>query len=151
MRKKYKSDTHASAHQSFTHRVWLQVELILSLAALSKGLYDVVAMSLIGSVLSNLLLVLGESVVSACTLDRYSYDSALDWLYICCALVWRPHAQRLQRHARAQGGSHEHGQPLLWCLYAGCCFLVGGTQYHSQRFNAGINKVGSASFGFHLG
>lgn len=35
------------------------VELILSLAALSKGLYDVVAMSLIGSVLSNLLLVLG--------------------------------------------------------------------------------------------
>ena len=37
-----------------------QVELILSLAALSKGLYDVVAMSLIGSVLSNLLLVLGE-------------------------------------------------------------------------------------------
>ena len=41
--------------------VWLQVELILSLAALSKGLYDVVAMSLIGSVLSNLLLVLGEN------------------------------------------------------------------------------------------
>ena len=37
------------------------MELILSLAALSKGLYDVVAMSLIGSVLSNLLLVLGES------------------------------------------------------------------------------------------
>ncbi len=35
------------------------VELILSLAALQKGLYDVVAMSLVGSVLSNLLLVLG--------------------------------------------------------------------------------------------
>jgi Ca2+:H+ antiporter len=57
------------------------VELILSLAALSKGLYDVVAMSLVGSVLSNLLLVLG------------------------------------------------------------CCFLVGGTQYHEQSFNAGFNKV----------
>ena len=35
------------------------VELILSIAALQKGLYDVVATSLIGSVLSNLLLVLG--------------------------------------------------------------------------------------------
>jgi Ca2+:H+ antiporter len=35
------------------------VELILSVAALSKGLYTVVAMSLIGSILSNLLLVMG--------------------------------------------------------------------------------------------
>ena len=35
------------------------VELILSIAALQKGLYDVVATSLVGSVLSNLLLVLG--------------------------------------------------------------------------------------------
>jgi Ca2+:H+ antiporter len=35
------------------------VEFILSVAALSKGLYDVVAASLIGSILSNLLLVLG--------------------------------------------------------------------------------------------
>lgn len=35
------------------------VELILSVAALQKGLYDVVAASLVGSVLSNLLLVLG--------------------------------------------------------------------------------------------
>ena len=36
------------------------VELILSVAALTKGLYTVVAMSLIGSILSNLLLVMGE-------------------------------------------------------------------------------------------
>ena len=35
-------------------------ELILSIAALTKGLNIVVAMSLIGSVLSNLLLVLGK-------------------------------------------------------------------------------------------
>lgn len=35
------------------------MELILSFAALQQGLYDVVAMSLVGSVLSNLLLVLG--------------------------------------------------------------------------------------------
>ena len=37
------------------------VELILSIAALTKGLFTVVAMSLIGSILSNLLLVLGLS------------------------------------------------------------------------------------------
>jgi len=35
------------------------VEMILGLAALNYGLYDVVAASLIGSILSNLLLVLG--------------------------------------------------------------------------------------------
>ena len=39
------------------------VELILSIVALLKGLYIVVEYSLIGSVLSNLLLVLGESPV----------------------------------------------------------------------------------------
>ena len=37
------------------------MELILSIVALTKGLYTVVASSLIGSILSNLLLVLGES------------------------------------------------------------------------------------------
>lgn len=37
------------------------VELILSIAALNAGLYDVVATSLLGSILSNLLLVLGMS------------------------------------------------------------------------------------------
>lgn len=37
------------------------VELILSIAALNKGLYIVIASSLAGSILSNLLLVLGES------------------------------------------------------------------------------------------
>eukprot|EP00882_Tetradesmus_deserticola_P003936 GHRQ01004161.1.p1 GENE.GHRQ01004161.1~~GHRQ01004161.1.p1 ORF type:complete len:493 (+),score=204.99 GHRQ01004161.1:145-1479(+) len=37
------------------------VELILSIAALQAGLYDVVATSLLGSILSNLLLVLGMS------------------------------------------------------------------------------------------
>ena len=39
------------------------VEVVLAIAALSKGLYTVVAMSLLGSILSNLLLVLGRSGV----------------------------------------------------------------------------------------
>ena len=47
------------------------VELILSIAALQKGLYDVVATSLVGSVLSNLLLVLGACLNgTGCGLDR---------------------------------------------------------------------------------
>lgn len=33
--------------------------MILAIAALNRGLYTVVAMSLVGSILSNLLLVLG--------------------------------------------------------------------------------------------
>ena len=41
------------------------VELILSIAALTKGLYVVIAASLIGSILSNLLLVLGNLFVQA--------------------------------------------------------------------------------------
>lgn len=42
------------------------VELILSIAALTKGLYVVIAASLIGSILSNLLLVLGKSLELTC-------------------------------------------------------------------------------------
>ena len=42
------------------------VELMLSVAALQRGLYDVVAASLVGSVLSNLLLVLGTSPSRPC-------------------------------------------------------------------------------------
>ena len=49
------------------------VELILSIVALTKGLYTVVAASLIGSILSNLLLVLG--VLLACfTLGLLFYN-----------------------------------------------------------------------------
>ena len=42
------------------------VELILSIAALTKGLYVVIAASLIGSILSNLLLVLGKLNMAQC-------------------------------------------------------------------------------------
>lgn len=41
-------------------RVWRPPRSFLSIAALHKGLFDVVAASLLGSILSNLLLVLGE-------------------------------------------------------------------------------------------
>lgn len=54
------------------------VELILSIAALTKGLYVVIAASLIGSILSNLLLVLGKSLqadLSVCCIDIVSANS----------------------------------------------------------------------------
>ena len=44
-----------------THMTHLCPQVILSIAALLNGLYDVVTASLLGSILSNLLLVLGET------------------------------------------------------------------------------------------
>lgn len=48
------------------------VEMILSIAALRQGLYTVVSASLLGSILSNLLLVLGElcCCLYACLLHK---------------------------------------------------------------------------------
>ena len=47
------------------------VELILSIAALTKGLYVVIAVSLIGSILSNLLLVLGKTHHALTTISTH--------------------------------------------------------------------------------
>ncbi|CAL8470121.1 g9663 [Coccomyxa elongata] len=63
------------------------VELILSVAALSKGLYTVVAMSLIGSILSNLLLVLGFCFL--CGGSKYKQQSFnLMVNKACCSLLF---------------------------------------------------------------
>jgi calcium/proton exchanger cax len=64
------------------------VELILSIAALTRGLYTVVAMSLIGSILSNLLLVMGEHLLSCYSqhmiLSNAESNQGLHWS--CIAL-----------------------------------------------------------------
>lgn len=105
------------------------MELILSLAALSKGLYDVVAMSLVGSVLSNLLLVLGAQP---------------GWQHCC---TFTTSSLRMQAEHSWCLQTCPHSYRRNWMLIsvraccAGCCFLVGGTQYHEQSFNAGFNKV----------
>ncbi|KAK9915517.1 hypothetical protein WJX75_000169 [Coccomyxa subellipsoidea] len=63
------------------------VELILSVAALSKGLYTVVAMSLIGSILSNLLLVLGFCFL--CGGSKYKQQSFNMMVNkACCSLLF---------------------------------------------------------------
>ena len=61
------------------------VELILSVAALTKGLYTVVAMSLIGSILSNLLLVMGEPLCY-----RRGFCISMTWLHLRfpCQYIW---------------------------------------------------------------
>jgi len=54
--------TQPAAHP--TARYNQVVEIILSIAALQKGLYQVVSTSLLGSILSNMLFVLGMSFVA---------------------------------------------------------------------------------------
>jgi calcium/proton exchanger cax len=56
-----KSTTHERHVRVYVWCAGNVVELILSIAALQAGLYDVVSTSLLGSILSNLLLVLGMS------------------------------------------------------------------------------------------
>ena len=53
------------------------VELILSVAALRARLYDVVATSLVGSVLSNLLLVLGAPPVRCITTSLHDLQKQM--------------------------------------------------------------------------
>ena len=78
------------------------VELILSIVALTKELYTVVAASLIGSILSNLLLVLGALLVCSnvfsgqiCT---YSWCS---WCAVASQHLCVPYAASyFERHCR---------------------------------------------------
>lgn len=62
------------------------VEMILAIAALRKGLYTVVASSLVGSILSNLLLVLGEHT------DSVAHRELMCTSQLCCCscflLAW---------------------------------------------------------------
>ncbi|KAK9819368.1 hypothetical protein WJX81_004642 [Elliptochloris bilobata] len=63
------------------------VELILSIAALTKGLFTVVAMSLLGSVLSNLLLVLGCCFLFGGTrFKEQSFNMMVN--KACCSLLF---------------------------------------------------------------
>ncbi|KAK9808608.1 hypothetical protein WJX72_000497 [[Myrmecia] bisecta] len=63
------------------------VEMILSIAALTKGLYTVVAASLLGSILSNLLLVLGFCFL--CGGTKYKQQSFnIQINKACCSLLF---------------------------------------------------------------
>jgi hypothetical protein len=71
------------------------VEMLLSIAALRRGLYTVVATSLLGSILSNLLLVLGglSLLLLVCLFES---------LHACFWIVFR----KLRRKKEKSGSSH---------------------------------------------
>lgn len=70
------------------------VEIILSLSALFKGLYQVVSTSLLGSILSNMLFVLGMSFMAG----------GAKWVAAAC----------LRRVARALGACRHWEGPGVW-------------------------------------
>jgi Ca2+/H+ antiporter len=144
------------------------VELILSLAALRAGLFDVVAFSLIGSVLSNLLLVLGARAVclSVCVFGGVP-RCAPRFVRVVLCWRWLAPAGCIMKLDRAEWAwlhgigcitldTHPPGGSACLCaeaspigshpsgvahLHAGCCFLVGGFRHKEQKFNPFINKA----------
>ena len=87
-------------------------ELILSIAALTKGpnLYIVVAMSLIGSVLSNLLLVLGQAPLSRCPREHALASRLSMHLAFCASLTGchQTHIIRRDGTVQKQKGTSLH-------------------------------------------
>lgn len=78
------------------------VELILSVAALNKGLYIVIASSLAGSILSNLLLVLGKfravvgTILDQCEKDHMAASPSMQIACLPFALDHIVHAVQTQ-------------------------------------------------------
>jgi Ca2+:H+ antiporter len=74
------------------------VEIILSIAALFKGLYRVVATSLLGSILSNMLFVLGMSFVAGglkwkiVTFNALAAQASISLLLLCAISIVLPTA-----------------------------------------------------------
>lgn len=75
------------------------VEMILTLAALKQGLYSVVSASLVGSILSNLLLVLGFCyLVGGLRFPEQRFSTLANKVCVCCVLCvgggrWFPQAR----------------------------------------------------------
>jgi len=120
------------------------VEMILGLAALSHGLTDVVAASLIGSILSNLLLVLG-----CCFLFggmRYKIQefnaagskAAISLLFLACISIITPtmasrlYGPEVMTQATLQVLSHVIAI-LLVCMYL--CYLFFQLKTHAESFS----------------
>lgn len=83
-------------------------ELLISLFAIQDGLFDVVKASLTGSVVSNLLLVLGTALIfgGRARISRRSVFANLGQVALAAALFGASSliAWRLQRHGAALGG-----------------------------------------------
>ena len=110
----------------------------LSIAALHKGLYEVVAASLLGSILSNLLLVLGERRRRCRGAGRGGSGP-----------VPGPSPRQTTRVSAAVSISLRLPAclPYLRRPSPGTCFLFGGMKYKEQRFRCG---GGAASVAWHM-
>ncbi|KAL0042662.1 hypothetical protein WJX79_007210 [Trebouxia sp. C0005] len=125
------------------------VELILSIAALTKGLYVVIAASLIGSILSNLLLVLGccfllvnpEMTEHAVANMSHATALILGFVYMCYLFFQlKTHADEL-----AEGGGDEAPALSLFGALAmlTCITLVVAT--NSEFLTGAIEAVSKSS------
>lgn len=120
------------------------VEMILGLAALSHGLMDVVAASLIGSILSNLLLVLGccfffgGSRYKTQQFNSAGNKAATSLLFLACISVITPtmasqlYGPEVMAPETLQLLSHCIAV-LLVCMYI--CYLFFQLKTHSESFS----------------
>jgi Ca2+/H+ antiporter len=111
------------------------VELILSCVALTKKtkeLNDVAGLSNLGSVLSNLLLVLGVSFLHslAHTPDAMRFLQCRS--FTCLHKVWNHFCSGVGDNVKS---AH---------LRAGCCFFFGGLKHKVQIFNSVANQVSNS-------
>lgn len=138
------------------------VEMILGIAALSKGLYTVVATSLIGSILSNLLLVLGMCFLFGGTrfkeqnFNQMANKVSCSLLFLACLSLMIPST------AKAFYGGQVIDQPtllnlshaialLLAFIYG--CYLFFQLKTHSDAFagesndeTPALSLIGAISF-----
>ncbi|KAI8474626.1 MAG: calcium/proton exchanger [Monoraphidium minutum] len=144
------------------------VEIILSIAALQKGLYQVVATSLLGSVLSNMLMVLGMSFVCGgikyriLRFNSLASQSSVSLLLLSAISIVLPTAAL---HLSMGGAAEEHLSSesvllmsrmtavALLVVYAGYLFfqlgshsdLFGGPEEEDEEGGGSMLSLGAAS------
>ncbi|KAL6778899.1 CAX1 [Auxenochlorella protothecoides x Auxenochlorella symbiontica] len=125
------------------------VELILSIAALRKGLYTVVATSLIGSILSNLLLVLGMCFLFGGLRFQQQRFSPLankvgsSLLFVACigiiipTMAKRIYGSEVMTDAAVINLSHAIAILLMFVYF---CYLTFQLKTHSDLFASGESE-----------
>ena len=122
------------------------VEMILGLAALGHGLLDVVAASLIGSILSNLLLVLGccflfgGAKYKTQRFNNFGNKAATSLLFLACISIVSPTAARYVYGAAVITDAtlavlSRTISLLLVSMYA--CYLYFQLKTHTESFSSG--------------
>jgi Ca2+:H+ antiporter len=111
-------------------------ELLITIFALREGLFDVVKASIAGSILGNILLVLGLAILvgglknGALTFDRvhFSNQSNLMFLGIIALIIPAVFFQGGTQHLALEGFSLAVASILLILYFAGLLFAMGRTK-----------------------